>query len=42
MAVSKHVCLRVCVLTHMRVRVFVRTYLILLMSHEQAETPSIR
>lgn len=40
-AVSKRVCLRVCVLAHMRVRVFVGTYFILLMSHEQAETPSI-
>lgn len=40
-AVSQRVCWRVCVLAHMRVRVFVGTYFIVLMSHEQAETPSV-
>lgn len=39
---AMHVCLRVSVRVDMPVRVFVCTYIILLMSHEEDETPSVR
>lgn len=39
---AMHVCLRVSVRVDMLVCVFACTYIILLMSHEEDETPSVR